>query len=56
MSWIPLLGLDLALRVDGLTLLFALLILGIGSLIIIYAGYYLASSENDARFFSYMML
>lgn len=56
LSWIPLLGLDLALRVDGLTLLFALLILGIGSLIIIYAGYYLASSENDARFFSYMML
>lgn len=56
LSWIPLLGLDLALRVDGLTLLFGLLILGIGSLIIIYAGYYLASSENDGRFFSYMML
>ncbi|AVI64008.1 monovalent cation/H+ antiporter subunit A [Halomonas sp. GFAJ-1] len=56
LSWIPLLGLDLALRVDGLTLLFGLLILGIGSLIIIYAGYYLSSSENDGRFFSYMML
>lgn len=56
LSWIPLLGLDLALRVDGLTLLFGLLILGIGSFIIIYAGYYLARSENDGRFFSYMML
>lgn len=56
LSWMPLLGLDLALRVDGLTLLFGLLILGIGSLIIIYAGYYLANSENDGRFFSYMML
>lgn len=56
LTWMPLLGLDLALRVDGLTLLFGLLILGIGSLIIVYAGYYLASSENDGRFFAYLML
>lgn len=55
-TWMPLLGLDLALRLDGLTLLFALLILGIGSLIITYAGYYLASDEKDGRFFSFMML
>lgn len=55
-AWMPLLGLDLALRLDGLTLLFALLILGIGSLIITYAGYYLASNEKDGRFFSFMML
>lgn len=55
-NWMPLLGLDLALRLDGLTLLFALLILGIGSLIITYAGYYLASDEKDGRFFSFMML
>jgi len=55
-TWMPLLGLDLALRLDGLTLLFALLILGIGSLIITYAGYYLASNEKDGRFFSFMML
>lgn len=56
MPWMPLLGLDLAFRLDGLTLLFALLILGIGSLIIAYAGYYLASDEKDGRFFSFMML
>ncbi|CAN0570138.1 unnamed protein product, partial [Ectocarpus sp. 12 AP-2014] len=55
-TWMPLLGLDLALRLDGLTLLFALLILGIGSLILAYAGYYLASDEKDGRFFSFMML
>ncbi|HDZ45468.1 hypothetical protein LCGC14_0193980 [marine sediment metagenome] len=55
-NWMPLLGLDLALRLDGLTLLFALLILGIGSQIITYAGYYLASDEKDGRFFSFMML
>ena len=55
-SWMPLLGLDLALRIDGLTLLFALLILGIGSLILLYAGYYLAADEDDGRFLAYMML
>ncbi|WP_163558549.1 monovalent cation/H+ antiporter subunit A [Halomonas sp. NO4] len=54
--WMPLLGLDLALRVDGLTLLFALLILGIGSLILYYAGHYLSAKEDDGRFLAYMML
>ncbi|MGR2739797.1 monovalent cation/H+ antiporter subunit A [Billgrantia sp. Q4P2] len=54
--WLPLLGLDLALRIDGLTLLFALLILGIGSLILFYTGYYLSSEEDDGRFLAYMML
>ncbi|WP_445156869.1 monovalent cation/H+ antiporter subunit A [Halomonas sp. E14] len=56
LSWMPLLGLDLALRIDGLTLLFALLILGIGSLILFYAGHYLSKEEDDGRFLSYMML
>ncbi|PMR76656.1 monovalent cation/H+ antiporter subunit A [Billgrantia endophytica] len=54
--WLPLLGLDLALRIDGLTLLFSLLILGIGSLILLYAGYYLSAEEDDGRFLSYMVL
>ncbi|MFB9147391.1 monovalent cation/H+ antiporter subunit A [Halomonas alkalicola] len=56
LAWMPLLGLDLALRIDGLTLLFALLILGIGSLILFYAGHYLSADEDDGRFLSYMML
>ncbi|MCE8023078.1 MULTISPECIES: monovalent cation/H+ antiporter subunit A [Halomonadaceae] len=54
--WMPLLGLDLALRIDGLTLLFSLLILGIGSLILLYAGFYLSAEEDDGRFLAYMML
>ncbi|MGM0701176.1 MAG: monovalent cation/H+ antiporter subunit A [Pseudomonadota bacterium] len=54
--WMPLLGLDLALRIDGLTLLFSLLILGIGSLILYYAGHYLSADEDDGRFLAYMML
>ncbi len=56
LTWMPLLGLDLALRIDGLTMLFALLILGIGSLILYYAGHYLGADEDDGRFLSYMML
>ncbi|MCE8033485.1 monovalent cation/H+ antiporter subunit A [Billgrantia tianxiuensis] len=56
LTWMPLLGLDLALRIDGLTLLFALLILGIGSLILFYTGYYLSAEEDDGRFLAYMML
>ena len=55
-TWMPQLGLELALRIDGLTLLFALLILGIGSLILFYAGYYLSAREDDGRFLAYMML
>ena len=55
-AWMPQLGLELALRIDGLTLLFALLILGIGSLILFYAGYYLSAKEDDGRFLAYMML
>src|SRR5690554_3106044 len=55
-AWMPQLGLELALRIDGLTLLFALLILGIGSLILYYAGHYLSPDEDDGRFLAYMML
>ena len=40
--WIPEAGLGLAFRLDGLGLLFALMILGIGLLVILYARYYLA--------------
>ncbi len=38
--WIPSLGLNLSLYLDGLSLLFALLVSGIGALVVLYAGYY----------------
>ena len=56
LPWVPQLGLELAFRLDGLSLLFALLILGIGLLIIVYARYYLAPEDSMARFYSYLML
>ena len=54
--WVPDLGLDLALRLDGLALLFALLILAIGLLVILYAHYYLSEEDPAGRFFGLLML
>ncbi|MGE8497718.1 MAG: monovalent cation/H+ antiporter subunit A [Pseudomonas sp.] len=55
-SWLPSLGLNLSLRLDGLGFLFALLILGIGLLVILYARYYLSQKEPMGRFFSFLLL
>ncbi|RTR03807.1 monovalent cation/H+ antiporter subunit A [Halomonas nitroreducens] len=55
-EWIPALGLELAFRLDGLTLLFNLLILGIGLLILLYAHFYLAPEEPYGRFYAYLIL
>jgi multicomponent K+:H+ antiporter subunit A len=55
-AWIPALGLDASFFLDPLGLLFAGLILGIGLLVIIYAGSYLSPSEDSARFFAFLML
>ena len=55
-GWLPDLGLDLALRLDGLGFLFALLILGIGLLVILYARYYLSKKDPMGRFFGFFLL
>jgi multicomponent K+:H+ antiporter subunit A len=49
-AWLPAYGLDLAFRLDGLGLLFVLLINGIGLLIVLYASYYLPRDDNLGRF------
>jgi multicomponent K+:H+ antiporter subunit A len=55
-EWIPSMGLDLSFRLDGLSLLFLLLILGIGLLVILYARYYLSSADSMGRFYAYLIL
>ncbi|MFO7604555.1 MAG: monovalent cation/H+ antiporter subunit A [Gammaproteobacteria bacterium] len=55
-TWIPSAGMDLVFRLDGLGLLFALLILCIGLLVIFYARYYLAAQDCMGRFYSYLLL
>jgi multicomponent Na+:H+ antiporter subunit A len=56
LPWIPALGVAFAFRLDGLSVLFALLITGIGSLIVIYSGGYLAEHPHRHRFFAFMLM
>jgi multicomponent Na+:H+ antiporter subunit A len=49
-AWAPSLGASLALRLDGLALLMAILICGIGALVVLYAGGYLSNHPRLGRF------
>jgi multicomponent Na+:H+ antiporter subunit A len=53
--WLPSFGIDLTFNLDGLSLLFALIITGIGALVFIYSGGYLAGHPELGRFFAYML-
>ena len=54
--WIPAMGLDLSLRLDGLAWMFAGLVLGIGALIVLYASYYLSENDSMPRFLAFLLL
>ncbi|MDP5349999.1 MAG: monovalent cation/H+ antiporter subunit A, partial [Paracoccaceae bacterium] len=56
LEWMPLLGLNVNFFLDGLGLLFAGLILGIGLLIIIYARFYLSRQDPMGQFYTYLLL
>jgi multicomponent Na+:H+ antiporter subunit A len=51
LPWAPSLGLSLSFNLDGLGLLFALLITAIGTLIVVYASRYLEGHPQAARFY-----
>jgi multicomponent Na+:H+ antiporter subunit A len=57
-AWAPSLGVEWSLRLDGFAFLFCLLITGIGTLVVIYAGAYLSESSDRARarFFTQILL
>jgi multicomponent Na+:H+ antiporter subunit A len=55
-KWIPNLGINLDFKIDGLSLLFTLLITGIGTLIYFYASYYLKNYPNLNKFYCYLTL
>ncbi|WP_269914415.1 monovalent cation/H+ antiporter subunit A [Acinetobacter sp. HY1485] len=55
-AWLPELGINLSFRLDALGLLFALLISGIGTLIFIYAYYYLSEKSSLSKLYSLLML
>jgi multicomponent Na+:H+ antiporter subunit A len=55
-SWVPTLGMDLAFHVDGLSLLFALLVCGVGTLVVLYSASYLAGHPGLGRFQAILLL
>ncbi|MCK2089631.1 DUF4040 domain-containing protein [Thauera aromatica] len=55
LAWVPALEIGLAFRLDGLSLLFALLISGIGTLIVLYTGAYLSDHHHLGRFYAYLL-
>ncbi|TBD89147.1 putative monovalent cation/H+ antiporter subunit A [Rhizobium ruizarguesonis] len=54
--WVPSFHLSFSWFLDGLSLAFALLITGIGTLIVLYAGGYLKGHKDQGRFFSFIFL
>lgn len=55
-AWTPSLNINLNFYLDGLSLLFALLITGFGTLIMVYAGGYLKGNPLLGRFYLYLTL
>ena len=53
--WLPALGLDLVIRMDGFAWMFCMLIFGIGSLVVLYARYYMSPADPVPRFFSFFL-
>ncbi|WP_298429711.1 putative monovalent cation/H+ antiporter subunit A [uncultured Jannaschia sp.] len=54
-DWVPSLGVEIGLLLDGLSLTFALLITGIGTLITLYSTAYLGGEAHYSRFVWYLM-
>ncbi|HWX50694.1 MAG TPA: monovalent cation/H+ antiporter subunit A [Roseomonas sp.] len=54
-AWMPSLGLNLVLRMDGFAWLFAGLVTGIGALVVLYARYYMSSEDPVPRFFAFLL-
>lgn len=53
-EWIPSFGVDLGFKLDGLSLLFSLMITGIGFLVFAYTSSYLKGHEYLDRFYGYL--
>ncbi|MCK7494664.1 MAG: hypothetical protein MZW92_28530 [Comamonadaceae bacterium] len=51
----PSLGLDIVVRLDGFAWMFAMLVVGMGLLVVVYARYYLSPEDPGARFHSLLL-
>jgi multicomponent K+:H+ antiporter subunit A len=56
LSWVPSLGLSAGFRLDGLALMFALMITGIGLLVILYGAYYMGRDDPLGKLYAQLML
>jgi multicomponent K+:H+ antiporter subunit A len=55
LAWLPTLGVDLLLRIDGFAWMFGMLVSVIGGLVVLYARYYLSPDDPAARFYSLLL-
>ena len=53
--WLPALGLNIVVRMDGFAWMFCMLVLGIGALVVLYARYYMSPADPVPRFFSFFL-
>ncbi|MGV1915270.1 monovalent cation/H+ antiporter subunit A [uncultured Agrobacterium sp.] len=54
-EWLPQLGLNFTLRLDGFAWMFMMLITGIGFLVVLYARYYMSAEDPIPRFFAFLL-
>ncbi|HTM77919.1 MAG TPA: proton-conducting transporter membrane subunit, partial [Devosia sp.] len=54
-AWLPTLGLNIVLRLNGLSWLFSVMITGIGFLVVLYTRYYMSPKDPVPRFFSFFL-
>lgn len=55
LAWLPTLGVDVVVRVDGFAWMFGMLVSGFGALVVLYARYYLAPEDPATRFYSLLL-
>lgn len=54
--WVPALQLEFSFRIDGLSLLFAVLISGMGAFVLVYAGRYLCGHPALGRLYAWLLV
>ncbi|MEG0258806.1 MAG: Na+/H+ antiporter subunit A [Lysinibacillus sp.] len=55
-EWIPSFHINFTTYLDGLSMIFGLLITGVGSLVILYSIFYLSTKESLHHFYCYLLL
>ncbi|MCL4781048.1 MAG: monovalent cation/H+ antiporter subunit A [Gammaproteobacteria bacterium] len=55
LPWIPQLGFEFYLRMDGYAWLFAFLVSFMGALVVLYARYYMSAADPVPRFFAFLL-